>query len=61
MQKSIDMLGEEGEAEKRTLRAVSSKARIYLRIGLSRPEQLGDHPLMCWSQVTGDLYLSRLP
>ena len=53
MQKSIEMLGEEGEAEERALRAVSSKERIYLRIGLSRPEQLGDHPLTCWSQVTG--------
>ena len=39
--------------EKAKLDALMSAERVYLRIGLARPEQLGDYPVTCWAQVTG--------
>ena len=51
-QKTIEILGER-EAESVVLQALLSTKRIYLRIGLARPETLGDHPEACWTQVTG--------
>ncbi len=53
IQKDIDALGDERKAEGVASQALCSKERVYLRIGLARPEQLGNHPVACWTQVTG--------
>ena len=53
LEKTIEALGDKREAERRSLRGLRSEDRIYLRIGLARPDLLGDHPEACWTQVTG--------
>ena len=53
MQRSIDVLGDEIEAEEAVLEALLDADRTYLRIGLARPRQLEQYPQACWTQVTG--------
>ncbi len=51
--KTADELGGEAMAEGALQRAIDSADRVYLRIGLARPTQLGNYPEACWTQVTG--------
>lgn len=51
LQRKIEAL-DESRAERVALRAIRLTERVYLRIGLARPEELGDYPAMCWTQVT---------
>ena len=53
LQKTMNSLGDEREAEGAVLKALTSADRIYLRISLARPESPGDYPEACWAQVTG--------
>ena len=53
IQKGIDALEDEREAEYAMCRALERRERVYLRIGLARPQTLGDHPECCWTHVTG--------
>ena len=49
---SISSLGSL-RASKAVSQALCLTERIYLRIGLARPIQLGNYPKACWTQVTG--------
>ena len=53
LQESIKRLGDERKAEDAAFEALLFSQRIYLRIGLARPEQLGNYPLACWTQING--------
>ena len=53
LQKGIDVLGDEREAESAMYQALGSHERVYLRIGLARPQTFVGHPECCWTQVTG--------
>ena len=54
MQASIDMLGDERAAVCQAERLLTqSSDRLFLRIGLTRPVQVGDHTPACWTQITG--------
>lgn len=52
-QERIDELGDVAKAEQSVLRELLAADRVYLRIGLARPQKMGDYPLACWTQVTG--------
>lgn len=54
MQASIAELGDERAAAYHAKRLLAqSSDRLFLRIGLARPNQVGNHPLACWTQITG--------
>lgn len=53
MGRSLDALGDGPSAEEAVLEALLNVERIYLRVGLTRPRQIGDRPDMCWTQITG--------
>ena len=53
MRRSVDALGDGPSAEEAVLEALLNVERIYLRVGLTRPRQIGDRPDMCWTQITG--------
>ena len=49
----IDVSADHRQAEIVAITALTSTRRIYLRLGLARPVQLGEYPEACWIQVTG--------
>ncbi len=51
-QKIINGARDVGRASRAVLRAIGATHRIYLRVGLARPRQIGDYPETCWAQVT---------
>ena len=53
MEKRIELGGDIRDAELAATQAINSANRLYLRIGLARPDVLGDYPEACWTQVTG--------
>ena len=53
MEKRIELGGDVRDAELAVTRAIKSARRLYLRIGLARPDVLGNHPEACWTQITG--------
>ena len=54
MQASIAELGGDGAAVHQVERLLAKAGdRLFLRVGLARPNQVGNHPLTCWTQVTG--------
>ena len=54
MQASIVELGGEHAAAYQTERLLAEYCdRVFLRVGLTRPVQVGNHPLTCWTQITG--------
>ena len=53
LQQNIEALGDERKAERVAHRALRLRESVYVRIGLARPQELGDYPLACWTQVTG--------
>ena len=53
LQDRIDALGDDGKASDAVLAALQNAERLYLRIGLARPRQMGSYPMACWTQVTG--------
>ena len=53
LQKAIDTLHSEKNAESSVLQSLLSTERTYLRIGLARPRKMGNYPEACWTQVTG--------
>ncbi len=50
---SISDLGDEGTAVHQAERLLKSKGSLFLRVGLTRPVRVGNHPLTCWTQITG--------
>ena len=53
LEKRIELGGDVRDAELAVTQAIKSARRLYLRIGLARPDVLGDYPKACWAQVTG--------
>ena len=53
LQNRIDALGDNRKASDAVLAALKGAERLYLRIGLARPRQMGNHPMACWTQITG--------
>ena len=53
MEKRIELGGDVRDAELAATQALKSPRRLYLRIGLARPDVLGDYPEACWTQITG--------
>ena len=53
LQANVDALGDDRKAEQAILLALRLSERVYVRVGLARPEQLGSFPEACWTQVTG--------
>ena len=53
MEKHIELGGDVRAAERAVTQALQSARRVYLRIGLARPDVLGIHPEACWTQITG--------
>ena len=52
-QERIDKLGDVAKADQSVLRELLAADRVYLRIGLARPERMGEYDLACWTQVAG--------
>jgi hypothetical protein len=42
-----------GKAELEVMSALTSVQRVYLRVGLARPTEIGDYEEACWAQITG--------
>lgn len=42
-----------GKAELAVMTALTSAQRVYLRVGLARPTEIGDYEEACWAQITG--------
>ena len=53
LQDRIDALGDNRKAVDVMLAALRNADRLYLRIGLARPRQMGNYPMACWTQITG--------
>ena len=53
LQDRIDALGDNRKAADAVLSAIQAADRLYLRIGLARPRQMGNYPMACWTQITG--------
>lgn len=52
-ERMIDTLGDNRRAADAVHGALEAADRLYLRIGLARPRQIGSYPAACWTQVTG--------
>ena len=53
LENTIDTLGDNRQASDVVLATLQDADRLYLRIGLARPRQLGNYPMSCWTQITG--------
>lgn len=53
LQDRIDALGDNRKAADVVLAALQDANRLYLRVGLARPRQMGNYPTACWTQITG--------
>ena len=53
MEKRIELGSDARDAELSAAQAIKSAHRLFLRIGLSRPDVLGNYPEACWTQITG--------
>ena len=54
MQANTAELGGDGAAVHQAERLLAKAGdRLFLRVGLARPNQVGNHPLTCWTQITG--------
>ena len=42
-----------GKAELAVMTALTAAQRVYLRVGLARPTEMGDYEEACWAQITG--------
>ena len=51
-EQEISALGK-GKAELAVMTALTSAQRVYLRVGLARPTEIGDYEEACWARITG--------